>query len=295
MKTVKRSKYPNLTGLLLVSPVLILLFLVICVPILSTLWLSVQNYTYGRPRTFVGLENYKDIFADPVFWRSFKNTVWFVLVVVYAELLIGLSIGLLFQKKIIFKKFMISIVMAPYAVSPVLGSLMWRFILEPEIGVVNLFFQSAGLPQFLWTVNPSQAFLMIVILSIWLRIPFTFLVLYNALLGVPKELIEAAKIDGASSSKAFMSVTLPTIMPAILVSLIFRLIFALRTFDVVWVLTKGGPFRSTELLSVYLYRRGFTYFEFGVASAVAWVMVLLTIIIGIYYLVAFYRSSMKNA
>jgi multiple sugar transport system permease protein len=241
------------------------------------------------------LENYKDIFADPVFWRSFKNTVWFVLVVVYAELLIGLSIGLLFQKKIIFKKFMISIVMAPYAVSPVLGSLMWRFILEPEIGVVNLFFQSAGLPQFLWTVNPSQAFLMIVILSIWLRIPFTFLVLYNALLGVPKELIEAAKIDGASSSKAFMSVTLPTIMPAILVSLIFRLIFALRTFDVVWVLTKGGPFRSTELLSVYLYRRGFTYFEFGVASAVAWVMVLLTIIIGIYYLVAFYRSSMKNA
>jgi multiple sugar transport system permease protein len=119
-------------------------------------------------------------------------------------------------------------------------------------------------------------------------------VLYNALLGVPKEMIEAAKIDGAGNIRAFMSVTLPTIMPAVLISIIFRLIFALRTFDVVWVLTQGGPFRSTELLSVYLYRRGFTYFEFGIGSAVAWIMVLLTGVIGAYYLIAFYRSSMKD-
>lgn len=295
MKTRIQFNRQHMIAIALISPVLILLLLVILIPILYTLWLSLQNYTYGYPTTFQGFDNYKDIFSDNIFWRAFRNTVIFVFIVVYGELLIGLGAAVFFQRRLPFKKLLISIVMAPYAVSTVLGVLMWRFIMEPEIGMVNLLSSEFGFPEFLWTVNPVHAFIMIVILSIWLRTPFTFLVLYNALLGVPKEMMEAARVDGASSITAFTKVTLPSIMPAILVSIIFRLIFALRTFDVVWVLTKGGPFRSTELLSVYLYRRGFTYFEFGIASAVAWVMVLLTIIIGAYYLVAFYRSTLKNA
>ena len=116
--------------------------------------------------------------------------------------------------------------------------------------------------------------------------------LYNSLLGVPTNF--EAGVDRASAIKVFRYITLPTIMPAILISLMFRYIFAFRTFDIVWILIQGGPFRSTELLSLYLYRQAFSYFNFGIASAVAWIMVMVTLVLGAYYFLVLYRRMFKN-
>jgi multiple sugar transport system permease protein len=284
----------SLVAYFFVGPVQIVLALIILLPILATGWLSLQSYTYGKPMSFVGLENFRSIFSDKNFIRALVNNVVFVNIVVYGELLLGLGMAVFFNRKLLFKKAAIAVVMAPYAVSTVLGVLMWRFMLEPDIGFLNGFLRSLALPQLEWTIDPLHTFIVIIFLSIWLNVPFTFLILYNSLLGIPHELFEAARIDGARGLQVFRFITLPVILPAVLISLMFRYIFAFRTFDVVWILMQGGPYRSTELLSVYLYRRAFSYFDFGAASAVAWIMVLVTVLLGAYYFRVLYRRMFTH-
>lgn len=278
----------------LITPATLTLLVIIVLPILYTFWLSFHYSTFGGPPQYVGLSNYRELFQDRAFWRALLNNVIFVNVVVYGELLLGMSFAVFFARKVLFKKLMISIVMAPYAVSPVLGVLMWRFLWEPDIGAINNWLSSLELPQLLWTVKPVHAFILIVLIAIWLQVPFTFLILYNSILGIPSDLFDSARVDGASGWQVFRYITVPSIMPAIIVSLMFRYIFAFRTFDVVWILTEGGPYRTTELLSVYLYKRAFTYYEFGIGSAVAWIMVLVTVLIASYYLRVMYRRMFKN-
>ena len=299
IQTTKKKKAGNdfkrkMVPFLMIAPVQILLVALLFLPVLYTLWLSFYSYTFGKPMTYVGLDNYIGIFTDKHFQLSLIRNIVFVNIVVYGELFIGLGMAVFFIGKVPFKKLMISIIMAPYAVSNVLGVLMWRYVLEPDIGMLNKLFMSLNLPQFLWTMIPEHAFVMVVLIAIWLQVPFTFLILYNAILGIPPELFEAAKVDGASSVQIFGRITIPVIMPAILISLLFRYIFAFRTFGEVWILTKGGPFRSTELLSIYLYKTGFVYFEFGVASAVAWVMIFITLLIAAYYFRIMYKRMFSN-
>lgn len=278
----------------LISPVHLFLFALIFIPIVYTLWLSFYSYTFGREMSFVGLDNYITIFRDKYFIDSLVRNIVFVNIVVYGEIFAGLGLAVFFTGWVPVKKIMVSIVMAPYAVSNVLGVLMWRFVLEPDIGMLNKFMVNMNLPQFLWTIIPEHAFAMIVLIGIWLQIPFTFLILYNAILGIPQELFEAARVDGASGLQIFTRITVPIIMPAILISLLFRYIFAFRTFGEVWILTKGGPFRSTELTSVYLYKHGFVYFEFGIAAAVSWVMIIITLLIAAYYFRVMYKRMFAN-
>ncbi len=277
-----------------VGPVQLVLTLIILLPILMTLVLSFQNYTYGKSAEFVGFQNYTRIFGDRNFRRALVNNIVFVNLVVYGELLLGFGMAVFFKRKLAFKKFAIAIVMAPYAVSTVLGTLMWRFMLEPDIGMLNGLLRTLSLGQLEWTTRPVHTFIVLILLSIWLNVPFTFLTLYNSLLGVPGDLFEAARVDGASPSQVFRFITVPSIMPAILVSLMFRYIFAFRTFDIVWILIQGGPFRSTELLSHYLYRQAFSYFRFGLASAVSWIMVLVTILMGAWYFRILYLRMFRH-
>ncbi len=284
----------RLTPYFMIAPVHVLLFVLVFLPIMYTLWLSFYSYSFGKPMTFVGLDNYANLFVDRHFLASLVRNVVFVNIVVYGELFAGLGMAVFFIGRIPFKKLMISIVMAPYAVSNVLGVLMWRYVLEPDIGMLNKLLVSLHLPQFLWTIIPEHAFVMILLIGIWLQVPFTFLILYNAILGIPQELFEAARVDGASKFQIFSKITVPIIMPAILISLLFRYIFAFRTFGEVWILTKGGPFRSTELLSVYLYKTGFVYFEFGNAAAVAWIMIIITLLIAAYYFRVMYKRMFAN-
>ena len=146
-----------------------------------------------------------------------------------------------------------------------------------------------GLPGLDWSVNRWHAFVLITLLAIWHHLPFTFLILYTARLALPKDLYEAAALDGASGWQQFRFVTWRLLLPAMLVAVLFRYIFAFRIFSEVWLLTKGGPARSTEVLAVYLYKQAFSYHDFGLASATGWMMVLLSLVIALYYLRLAYR------
>lgn len=273
----------------MVAPVQALLALMIFVPALWILWLSFTESSFGLAPRFVGLDNYTRLLSEAAFWRALVNTLIVVNVVVYVELALGLSMALLFADGLPFRRIMISIVLAPYAISEVSAVVMWRYMMDPEVGVVSRTLAGLGLPTLEWAIDPWSGLTMISLLSVWLHLPFTFVILYAARLAVPNDLYEAARIDGATAWQRFVYVTIPVMMPAILVAVLFRYIFAFRIFSEVWLMTGGGPARQTETMAVYLYLEAFRYNEFGVAAATGWLMVLASILFASYYLNRLYR------
>jgi multiple sugar transport system permease protein len=278
-----------------VLPALALLAAVILIPAIYVLWLSFQESTFGKAATFVGLANYGKILGDIYFWRALGNTVAVVLVVVHVELLLGLGMALLFAGGLPVRKLLIAAVLAPYAVSEVGAVVMWRTLFDPDTGFMTRVLNGIGLPPLEWAVTPSHGLALVSILSVWLHLPFTFIILYAARLAIPTELYEAARIDGANGWQIFRRVTVPLLVPAILVAMLFRYIFAYRLFSEVWLLTQGGPARSTEVVAVYLYLEAFRYNNFGAAAATGWIMVLTSLLLASVYLRKLYREMFARA
>lgn len=282
------------TRLALIAPTQALVLAVLVLPALYLVWLSLHVSSFGVNARWVGLENYWHILGDGYFWRSLRNTAVIVLVVVHVELLLGLLMALLFASGLPLRRVMLAVVLAPYAVSEVAAVVMWRYLFDPEVGHVAHLLASIGLPALDWAVNPVHGMVLVALLSVWLHLPFTFMILYAARLAVPTELYEAARIDGASGWQAFRRVTLPLLIPAILIAALFRLIFAFRLFSEVWLLTSGGPARSTEVVAVYLYLEAFRYNAFGAAAATGWLMVVGSLLLAAPYLWRLARERAKN-
>ncbi|BCH20805.1 carbohydrate ABC transporter permease [Mesorhizobium sp. L-8-3] len=279
----------------LVAPVHILILSVIVVPSIFVIWLSVTKSSFGQAPTWVGLENYIRVLSDPAFRSALWNTVIIVVFAVHIELAIGLLVALLFASGLPFRRFLLVAVLAPYAVSEVIAVVMWRFLFDTSAGPVTLALQALGLPILDWSFEPTHAMILIALLTIWLHLPFTFIILYAARLAIPRDLYEAARIDGATAFQAFRRVTLPLLGPAIAVALLFRYIFAFRIFSEVWLLTGGGPARSTEVVAVYLYQEAFSYNAFGTAAATAWIMVVASLLLAAGYVFLLRRQVATNA
>jgi len=280
----------SLPAFALVSPVQLMVGGIIFLPAIYVLWLSLHQSSFGQAASFVGLANYAKVLGDPYFWRALFNTVIVVAIVVHVELLLGLMMALFFASGIPFRTLMLAIALAPYAVSEVSAVVMWRYLFEPDVGMMSQLLGAVGLPPIEWSVNPSHGLLMVCLLSIWLHLPFSFIILYAARLSVPDELYEAAAIDGATGWTAFRRVTLPLLMPALLIAALFRYIFAFRLFSEVWLMTGGGPARTTEVLAVYLYLEAFRYNSFGAAAATGWLLVLASLLLALFYLRGLYRE-----
>ena len=277
---------------LMVAPVQLLLLLIIGIPSLFVFWQGLTEFSYGQPAVFVGVSNYINVLTDPAFWRAFTNTFIIVNAIVYLEIAAAIGIAVLFAGGVPARRLMIAIVLAPYAVSEVVAVVMWRFMFEPDVGMVTQLLESVGLPSLDWPINRWHALTLIVILSVWLHLPFTAMILYSARLSIPQELYEAARSDGASPLQIFGHVTFPLLIPAILIALLFRYVFAFRIFGEVWLLTRGGPAGSTEVLATYLYRHSFRYLELGKASAIGWLMLIATLLIASVYLHQVYKRML---
>lgn len=280
---------------LMIAPAHALLAAFIVVPAIFVVWISLQHWSYGRPPSYVGLANYATILADAQFWRAFWNTFLVTNVVVYGELLLGLGLALLIAGPVPGKRVVISILLAPYAITEVSAVVMWRTMLEPDVGMINWALMRAGLGQIDWSADPFDALVVVSVLSIWHHVPFTFLILYAAVVAIPGELVEAAVVDGASPWQVFWHVKLRLILPALLIATMFRYIVAMRVFGEVWLLTEGGPARLTEVLAVYLYRQAFKYHEFGGAAATGVAMLLISLLIALPYLHQMQRRMFGHA
>lgn len=284
---------PGWPQALMVLPTQGLLVLVIGLPSLWVFWLSLQQTAFGEAPVYVGWSNYAFVLTDPYFWRAFLNTFLVVNIVVYLELALALGMAVLFAAGVPLRRLMIAVVLAPYAVSEVIAVIVWKYMLEPDVGIVSQALAAVGIPELAWTTDRWAALTLVALLSVWLHLPFSFLILYSARLGVPSELYESASIDGALPWQQFLKVTVPMLMPAILVALMFRYVFAFRLFGEVWLLTGGGPARLTEVLATYLYRHAFRYQEFGVASAIGWLMALASVLLASAYLYQMYRRMLS--
>lgn len=278
--------------LLMIAPVLIMLVLVIGLPSLNVFWLSFHEKGFGSEATFVGLGNYITILTDPKFYTALVNTFVIVNFVVYFELALALGMASLFASGMPFRKLTTSIILVPYAASTVIAVVVWKYIFDADIGYFTQLLQLFGIHDFVWNNNRWAALGVVALLSVWLHLPFSFLILFSARMGLPTDLYEAAKIDRATNWDCFRKITLPLMMPAIMVALMFRYVFAFRLFGEVWLLTGGGPARQTEVMAIYLYKSAFTYQAFGMGAAVGWLMVIATMVMAAAYLTSMYKKML---
>jgi multiple sugar transport system permease protein len=285
-------KTPDRGAFLLAAPAHILLAVTITLPALYILWLSLNDSTFGTQLTFVGLSNYFDIFSDPSFWSAARNTFFVVNGIVYVEILLATLIAAVLVSGVPFRALLIAVILVPYAASEVVTVLVWKSLMNPSYGLIGRTLMDMGM-GLNWSVSPSDALVLVGIISVWQHLPFSFLLIYAGMMAIPRSLYEAAAIDGAGAIQTFFRVTLPLLVPTILVALIFRFVFAFRLFSEVWLLTGGGPARMTEVLAVYLYRDAYRTGDFGAASATGWLMVVGTLLFASVYL-WFMHRSMRN-
>jgi multiple sugar transport system permease protein len=276
--------------LLMLAPAHLLLLCTIALPSLYVLWLSFTESTYGSVTGYVGFANYAAMLTDPYFWHALLNTLIVVNVVVYVELALAVAIAVVFAQGVPFRRVLIAIVLMPYAISEVVAVVIWKFLMDPDLGMVERPLAAIGLPLH-WAVDPAAGLALVCIISVWLNLPFSFIIAYAAIRGVPQELYEAAHTDGASAWQSFRHITFPAILPSLLVALIFRYIVAFRLFSEVWLLTGGGPARMTEVLAIYLYKQAFTYSDFGQGAAAGWIMVLVSGLFAVAYIGRLNRSG----
>lgn len=257
-------------------------------PIFESFRLSFYRMILTLPwlgQKFVGWQNYADLVSDPVALSSFTTSVIFVAVTTPIEVLLGLAMALVLNESFRGRGWLRAVVLIPWAVPTVVASQMWRFIFNDRYGVFNyLLFGDAT--QFYWAplAEPGLALMSIMIADIWKTSAFAALIILAGLQGIPQELYEAANVDGASAWQKFRHITLPLIKPALLLALLFRTIDALKVFDLVFVMTQGGPADSTNVLQFYGYKKSFAEGMIGYGSAIAVAVFLVSLLLSLLYI-----------
>ena len=250
-------------------PGLIFLFVIDLVPLLYSAWVSLYDWWLLHPRNirFVGLDNYLRLWADAEVWRAAVVTSLFTVGAVALEFLAGLGLALLFAQPFRFLRSIRVLLLLPLFVVPVVGATMWRVIFHPDVGVLNYYLGRLGLGHPAWLSDPQLALASIVLVDAWRTIPFMFLVIYAGLEVLPAELYEAAAVDGASAWQAFRHVTVPLLTYIMLVAVLIRGMDAFREFDIIFVLTGGGPGTATQTIQMLNYRE-FGLGHMGLANAI---------------------------
>lgn len=247
-------------------PAVLAILVLIVAPILANFVLSLYDWFVGGRPLFIGVENYYRALGDQRFWNGLRNTFYFTLLAVPLQLVIGLGIAILFNRDFPGKGLARTIILLPMVATPVAIALIWALMFNPSLGILNYFLESLGLPRSLWVAQSNLAIPSLVLVDIWQWSPMIALILLAALQGVPIEHYEAARIDGANAWQSFWHITLPGIRSAIVVALILRSIDALKTFDIIYVITEGGPGTASETLNVYAFKTGFQFFHIGYAA-----------------------------
>jgi multiple sugar transport system permease protein len=285
------SSNKNLAPVALMTPSLLVLIGVILLPTLWTAYLSLTRYSPGMEPRYIGFANYVTTLRSPAFANALVNNLVLVAAVIFLQMIVALALAVLLDRPYRFKKILVSLAIAPYAVSPISSVVVWRYMFDPNYGVINYLTTRVGLQPIMWLTTPVTAFVAIVITMVWKGYTFQFLIAYSSLLSIPEEFVEAARIDGATGLQMLRYVKLPMVMPSIRIGLVFQIVFLIRTFDIPWVFTEGGPGSSTEILGMYLFKVAFRYQKYGEGSAIAWIMLLITFVISARMIFKIYRSG----
>jgi ABC-type sugar transport system permease subunit len=277
---------------LFISPTLLIVGLVFVWPVLYSFWLSLNRYNLSASPTpeFAWFHNYQLIFTNPLYRTDVLQTTWrtviFTVISVPLELVLGLAFALLLNEEFPGRTFFRSVLIVPYAMLTISNGLVWSYILDPTYGVLNILLQRWGLIQNYqnWLGTSNGAMGWVIVADVWKTTPFMTIILLAALQTFPTNMYRAAEVDGAGVFKRFWHVTLPMLRPAILVALVLRTLGAFRVYDIIYVLTGGGPADATNVISYYIYEQAFIDFHIGYASAVAYLTTLVMVAIILVYL-----------
>lgn len=269
-------------------------------PIVSNIILSMQNVTVRNlvkgEKAFIGLKNYSTLFKDAVFWQSLKNTLVFTVSCLIVQFIIGFALALFFNRKFKFAKPIRGLLMIPWMIPMTITGLMFKFMFSTKVGIINYFLQAIGIisENIEWLTDPKTAMIAVVITNIWIGIPFNMILISTGLTSINEELYESASIDGASKVQKFFKITLPLMRSTIESILVLGFIYTFKVYDLVWVMTSGGPVNSTHLMSTYSYKLSFEKFQYSMGSAVANVLLVVLLLVGILYLKITMRGEGKN-
>jgi multiple sugar transport system permease protein len=284
MKISPRKLVLEASPYLFILPFVIFCLILLAYPVVYSLALSfreatVETFVSGE-MPFNGLTQYQAALADPLFWRALTNTLLFAFFSILFQFTIGFLLALLFQANFPWKNFCLAALLIPW-VSPILTAANIFKGLFNEVGPINRIAQTVGLGPFPWLADPSYALPATIVANIWIGFPFNFILLYAGMRSIPEDVYEAAKIDGATFWQRVGFITLPMLKPVTVAVLMLGTIYTVKVFDIVWIMTGGGPANGTHLLSTYAYQVGFSVLNFGQAAAIATLLVVLVLLLNL--------------
>lgn len=295
-RRVSRTLAKRLVPLWFLLPALLILSGLIIYPVGYAFWLSFHDYQWNMPRfgrPFVGLDNYIELPSDQDLIASVRWTILFALGSVPVGFVMGMAMALLLDSTVLGRArgLLRGIFLVPMMLSGVVAGFMWRTLFDAQYGPVNHLLGFAGVEPVSWFTDEAAARTAVIVTEVWLTTPFVLLVLLAGLQGIPHELHEAARIDGASPTRQFVDITLPLLRSAIAIVLIIRTMDALRAFDQIFVLTGGGPGTDTTTVMYYAYLYGFRFYQFGRASAISFTILVVIAVITAVYLAVLRRAE----
>ncbi len=278
------------------APAAVILLTVMLVPIFNTIRLSFFEWSLrsmAQKPTFIGLRNYAELFTSENFLSSVRVTITFSLSVVSIELLLGTIFALLLEGNFAGMRLFRTLFVLPIMVAPVVVGIMWRFMYHPTYGKINFFLSLLGIAPVGWLSDPQIALTSVIIADVWQWFPFVFLLVLAGLQGVPKDIMEASRVDGANYWQSLLHIKLPYIASVLALTAILRLIDSFRSLVVIYNMTGGGPGVTTEVLSLHMYKTAFTSQRLGLASAVSVLLLLIIIFFALFLIVRSMRKEGK--
>ncbi len=272
-------------ALLFILPLICFVILFILIPVIGTLLNSLRQDVSFMPKRFIGFTNFVRLSADQKFWQSVLFTLVFPAISVFLEMVFGMVIAITLNQTLKLRGLLRGIALIPWAIPGVISARIWQMIYRYDYGLANYLLKFVGIGPVNWLGSSSGAFLCLVMADVWRTTPFVAIILLAGLQVIPTELYEQAKVDGAGPIKRFLYITLPLLSPIIIVALIFRTIDALRVFDIIYVLTGGGPGGATTSLSIYGYRF-YLLGDFGYGSAISVMLFIFALIFALIFIKA---------
>lgn len=289
-KTGKKFfQYDNI-GILFVLPAFLYMLIFVGYPIISNIILSFQEVTVQTltkaSKPFAGLQNYINIFHDSVFIKALFNTLLFTICCLIFQFIIGFLLALFFNQNFKTSKVVRGLLLIPWMIPITVTALIFKFIFGTDVGILNYVLMSLGLihENIEWLTSTGTAMIALICANVWIGIPFNMILISTGLTTIPTELYESASLDGAGKVKTFFKITLPLLRPTIESVLILGFIYTFKVYDLVYVMTNGGPINSTHMLSTYSYKLSFETFKYSQGAAVANVLLVILLIVGIFYL-----------
>ena len=281
----------------LIAPAFLIMAAVTVYPLLSSFYISLVRWNLKQPdgHPFNNFANYAYVLGDAQFWTSVRITVTFAALAVSLEIVLGVLIALMLNREFRGRTIVRMLALLPWAIPSVVNGIMWKWILNPRYGALNgLLLQVGAIPSakdyIIWLGDPALALVMVTLADVWKETPFIMLIVLAALQTIPRDLYEAARVDGAGPLRILFRITLPLIRPTLFVAIALRTIWALKSFDLIYTLTAGGPSRGTTVIGYYTYLESFVSLNLGRGAAAAYLMTLAVMVLVVIYQRALYRE-----